>query len=352
MTCTTVGNFVTWICELPTADTSAVRKYGRMRRQLVRFLSCSSHLCQRGHNFEEHQRSKPPPRFPCVSQSKISDQRLGSPLLQRRKNDRSSNKGPIRMSSDPIDTADVFVNRRQVLASIPFIAAATASQVFEQSAQKRFNGRKETENIPFQSVTLSDDSSIQTTLLSSVDEALKTIASSCDRRYLHGVVASDYRLMYRGITPKESALPSIRSEPSDLLLPSTYGSAEASNFFTSLDKQMQSQPIKPSNGHLAVTNIDAAKEWGGYAASIWPLGENVHFAWLEEGGEFWSDKTRDRDVNNMKVIVDGVDCGRFSLEDALEGDGVEILFRAEKFLMVPVSMEEELLRGLKSSFII
>mmetsp|Transcript_11852 Transcript_11852/g.17184 ORF Transcript_11852/g.17184 Transcript_11852/m.17184 type:complete len:287 (-) Transcript_11852:59-919(-) len=270
----------------------------------------------------------------------------GFPLADVNRHCRSSNKGPIRMSSDPIDTADVFVNRRQVLASIPFIAAATASQA------ARFNGPKETENIPFQSVTLSDDSSIQTTLLSSVDEALKTIASSCDRRYLHGVVASDYRLMYRGITPKESALPSIRSEPSDLLLPSTYGSAEASNFFTSLDKQMQSQPIKPSNGHLAVTNIDAAKEWGGYAASIWPLGENVHFAWLEEGGEFWSDKTRDRDVNNMKVIVDGVDCGRFSLEDALEGDGVEILFRAEKFLMVPVSMEEELLRGLKSSFII
>jgi len=127
---------------------------------------------------------------------------------------------------------------------------------------------------------------------------------------------------------------------------------------------MEKGPIRPSNGHLTVTSIEKAKIWGGDAVSIWPLGggkNDVHFAWLEEGGEFWpcsstssrSTVSSEKDLPiNRKVVVDGIDCGRMGLEDALEGDGWEVMFKADRFLSVPVSMEKELLDGLRQSFII
>jgi len=128
---------------------------------------------------------------------------------------------------------------------------------------------------------------------------------------------------------------------------------------------MSEKPIKPSNGHLATTNSEAAKIWGGDCASVWPLGEadgdDVHFAWLEDGGEFWPSLPQGTatNVNNFaaskKVIVDGVDCGRMSLDDALENKGgkdYEIMFRSKQFLLVPSMYEEKLLSGLKSAFII
>jgi len=203
------------------------------------------------------------------------------------------------------------------------------------------------------SVESSASTSSTTWLSSSVDEAIALIESSCDRRFFHGVVASDYRLMYRGMALEEARAPSIRSEPCDLLLPSTYDSLDAANFFASLDKRMENQPVQPSNGHLATTNPEAAKVWGGEAVSIWPLGENVHFAWLEEGEEFWSTQQQSSlDVKSLKVIVDGIDCGRMSLEDALESNNKEIMFRADRFLAVPMGLEKELVQGLRDAFII
>lgn len=190
-----------------------------------------------------------------------------------------------------------------------------------------------------------------TSRLSTVDQAVDLIASSCDPRFLRGVVASGYKCMYRGISPKQTRSPFVSSERSDLLLPSTYDSAKAAEFFASLDAQMLSQPVKPSNGHIAVTSIKKAKLWGGAAASIWPLDDNVHFAWLEKGGEFWTGRS-DQYEGAKKVIVDGVDCEGMSLEDALESDNLEIMFRADRFLEVPVKLEKELLSRLQREFII
>jgi hypothetical protein len=205
------------------------------------------------------------------------------------------------------------------------------------------------------STSSSDDDHRHANPLLSLDQAFMVIEASCDRRFLHAVVSSDYNLMYRGISKEDSRFPTIVSnEPSDLLLASTYDSREAADYFKDLDDRMKlaERPIRPSNGHLATTSVEAARRWGGYAASVWPLDDDVHFAWLERGGDFWPVATTDDEASERVVVVDGVDCGRLSLDDALERQNSEILFKADRYLAIPVSMEERLISRLKSSFII
>jgi hypothetical protein len=184
---------------------------------------------------------------------------------------------------------------------------------------------------------LSSSSSVgdSTKKLASVDEAIQFIESSCDRRFLHAVVASDYQLMYRrGESAKTIA---ICNDPDTLL------QSSSAQVFSTLEQQLQDRPLQPSNSRLAVSHVETAKQqWGtNRVVSVWPLGNNVHFAWPEEGSQFGA----------PSVIVDGVDCGRMSLEDALEGDK-EILFRSDSYLAVPLSMEKELLSKLQAAFLI
>lgn len=172
-------------------------------------------------------------------------------------------------------------------------------------------------------------------LLGSVREALALIESECDKRFLHGVVASGYKFMYRCIPTDDSSFPIItQSKASDVIL--------SSGDFASLERNMADRVIKPSTAHLAYTSPDQIVD--GVAASVWPLGGDVHFAWSEDGDLLQN--------SAGKVIVDGVDCGRMSLEDALEGCDREIMFRADRYLAVPVSLEADLVNGLRSAFII
>jgi len=251
--------------------------------------------------------------------------------------------------------AKSIVERREVVTgALLLISSTVALAGGKQSVPSTLEplSKEEKEIVPV--------SSIQQ--LSSVDEALNLIESSCDRRYLHAIVASDYKLMYRGIPSTNKNYPSLHvNEASDLLLPSTYDSKDALQFFTMLQEKMSEKVIKPSNGHLATTSIEDAKLWGGDYASVWPLDDgDVHYAWLEDGGEFWPTSNEITSnvndyTNSRKVIVDGIDCGRMSLDDALEkkgGKDYEIMFRANKFLLVPSRYEQELLSGLKSAFII
>lgn len=200
------------------------------------------------------------------------------------------------------------------------------------------------------------------TPLPSVDAALDLIDRSCNRRFLHAVVASDYNFLYRGLPSGgiDAQSPTIRVEPCDLLDPETYGSEEAASYFRKLDESMKSNgsPILPSNGHLGVTCPKAAAEWGGIAASVWPLGGDddddggVHFAWFESGGEFWPRQTKSGGAAADGIIVDGVDCGRLSLDDALVGDRWEVMFRADRgFLAVPSAFDAQLREGLRQSFL-
>jgi len=198
-------------------------------------------------------------------------------------------------------------------------------------------------------------SAIGVETLPTIDDAIRVIDASCDRTFLHAVVASDYRFLYRGVDPALAGIspsPTVRTEPCDLLDPSTYGSEEAAKYFSRLDDAMQRRgsPVLPRNGHLATTSAEEAARWG-QAASVWPLGEGAHFAWYADGGTFWPDHRNDG-AGAADVIVDGVDCGRMNLVDALEGESCEILFHANRFLTVPASMEEDLREKLRNSFII
>jgi len=200
----------------------------------------------------------------------------------------------------------------------------------------------------------------QVQVLTSVKEALKVIENSCNRKFLHTVVSSDYNFLYRGIPSTDvdkgglsrntdTKLPSVRIEPYDLLSPDTYGSVESARFFQKLDLEMAEDPVQPHQGHLAVTSSKAASDWG-TPASVWPLGEDgVYFAWFKDGGTFWPRPVDSAHRTNM--IVDGLNCGQFSLEDAMREENTEVLFSSNSFLVVPISLENELRKGLKSAFI-
>jgi hypothetical protein len=223
---------------------------------------------------------------------------------------------------DPVDAADN--QRRNAIASVFTIGAAATLSSFLMDAP----------GVPASSI---DSSTI--TKLSSVQEAVQLIESSCDRRFLHAVVASDYQLMYRGLSSTKRQGISTRNEPETAL-------ESDAQVFSSIETILQDRPLAPSNSRMAVSNPEAAKRWGTQVVSVWPLGENVHFAWLEQGSAFSNAGA------NPKIIVDGVDCGRMSLEDALESNK-EIMFRAESgYLAVPLSMEKELVAKLKGAFII
>ena len=187
--------------------------------------------------------------------------------------------------------------------------------------------------------------------LNSVREAVDVISASCNKRFLYNCVASGYNFLYHGLDPEEAVLPSVQtSKPCDLLNPETYVSEEAASYFAALDRRMakEKSPVLPSNGHLATTCPKAAGEWG-VAASIWPIGEeNIHFAWFVDGGLFWPRP----EGASEDIVVDGIDCGKISLDDVLVGDNWEVLFRADKFVAVPVKFEDELRRQLKKSFAI
>ena len=182
--------------------------------------------------------------------------------------------------------------------------------------------------------------------LKSVREAVDLIGTSCNKRFLYSVVASDYNFLYHGLDPQEASEPSIlTSKPCDLLNPETYDSEEAAAYFAQLDQRMARElksPVRPSNGHLATTCPKAAGKWG-VAASIWPIGEDeVHFAWYADGGLFWPRP----EGASQDIIVDGRDCGKMSLEDALVGDNWEVLFQTDKFVSIPLKFEDELRKEL------
>ena len=205
---------------------------------------------------------------------------------------------------------------------------------------------------PIKSAHATAAASSYTQPLNSVREAVDVISASCNRRFLYNCVASDYNFLYHGLDPEEAVFPSVQtSKPCDLLNPDTYASEEAASYFAALDRRMAKElksPVLPSNGHLATTCPKAAGKWG-VAASIWPIGEeNINFAWFVDGGSFWPRP----EGASQDIVVDGIDCGKMSLDDALVGDNWEVLFRADKFIAVPVKFEDELRRELKRSFAI
>mmetsp|Transcript_12230 Transcript_12230/g.17933 ORF Transcript_12230/g.17933 Transcript_12230/m.17933 type:complete len:272 (+) Transcript_12230:84-899(+) len=194
-------------------------------------------------------------------------------------------------------------------------------------------------------ISLKQSATATPVVVRSIQEAIQIIDKSCDRRYLHAVVASNYRFFHGGNQQEEQKI-TIRRKDTPLLADSDHYSEAALKYFQQLEQVLQQDVIKPSNGQLAITTLE-----GG--ASIWPLRSNkeeVHYAWFQNGGIFFP--RRSRSLDRRQLIVDGKDCGRDSLEDALGRKSCEVLIKAESFLVVPVQWEEELRQGLQSAFLV
>ena len=182
----------------------------------------------------------------------------------------------------------------------------------------------------------------------SIPDAVNWIDQNCDRRFYHAVVSADYNFLYRGISVK-SLQNSIHYETSekDLLEIETYGTSEALEYFQTLEMVMEKDVVKPSIGDLATSSVTEANKWG-TAASIWPM-KGSHYAWFQEKGLFYP---RTKRISRDELIVDGKDCGKDSLEDALRANNCEIMISTEGYLVVPVKFDSDLRDALKSSFIV
>ena len=68
-----------------------------------------------------------------------------------------------------------------------------------------------------------------------------------------------------------SASPLLLLTPSDLLLTTIYNPV-AVDYFTTIDSYLAAQqsPVRPSNGHIAVSNQMIASQYGP-VVSIWPV---------------------------------------------------------------------------------
>mmetsp|Transcript_23907 Transcript_23907/g.54413 ORF Transcript_23907/g.54413 Transcript_23907/m.54413 type:complete len:261 (-) Transcript_23907:186-968(-) len=140
--------------------------------------------------------------------------------------------------------------------------------------------------------------------LSSARDAISIISERCHRPYLNAVITSGYKFLYRGgvstVGERKSGNPVIAvvSERPDLLDPTTYGDdGAASSYFVSLERYMadMKSPLRPSNSHLCSLRPNIAAAWGP-PMSIWPLterkdGKDIHYAWYEEGGAFYTSST-------------------------------------------------------------
>lgn len=178
-----------------------------------------------------------------------------------------------------------------------------------------------------------------TSTVSSVQEALAMIESMGDKRFLHAVIASDYQFLYEeSKTTKTPAASEI----------------DVGGIFS------QKVPTDSISGKRSVVLTAAGNLASSKAFSLWPLetamcssadtkgcDNGIHYAWPELGGSIRP--TTDEATQNM--IVDGIDCGKMSLEDALEGD-MQVLVQAPSYLMVPKYMESNLRKGLQGAFLI
>lgn len=211
-----------------------------------------------------------------------------------------------------------------------------------------------------------------------IAQAVQWIDDHCDRRYLHAVIASDYHFLYRGVPNlKPKQIQTERLTP-DLLLEGTYGNDNnnALEFFQTLQNVLQNEVINPSNGHLATSSKTDAEEWG-VAGSIWPMNSNyntdsngssnsngfggevgrdrgAHYAWFNDKQLFYPRPSTNTNaiLSRENIIIDGKDCGKESLEDALRAESCEVLIASEEFLVVPASMDSVLRDALKNSFLV
>jgi hypothetical protein len=205
-----------------------------------------------------------------------------------------------------------------------------------------------------QNILVSDSSLATPAFAKAMDipAAIQWIDENCDRRFLHAVIASDYQFLYRGVTSLKPNEIRMEKPTPDLLSEETYGSAQALEFFQNVQQVLEKDAVNPTNGHLATSSAKDAGEWG-VAGSIWPV-NGSHYAWFQDGGLFYPrpNGVSSTLVQRADLIVDGKDCGKESLEDALRSDSCEVMVASDQFLVVPAGMDEKLREALKGSFLV
>lgn len=183
--------------------------------------------------------------------------------------------------------------------------------------------------------------------LESIEEIVKLLETQGNKRFLQAVVASEYKLLYSyDETIPDAALVSMTQQ--DLTPPKT--NLQAPDVWRAL---LDADTSSSSSFHKTRTRLIHR----GRRTSFWPLGEDIHFAWTEDEHDMlWTETdtaiTASSSFSRLSLIIDGVDCGLMSLEDALERVNGQVLVYADSYVEVPASMEQKLVKALKGSFII
>jgi hypothetical protein len=162
-----------------------------------------------------------------------------------------------------------ILGRREIITSVAASASASAVGVGIFVARTKTVSSASIGTVLLEPAADSTCGEISILRVGSMEEAIQTIASSCDKRFLQTIVALDYdHLLYRGISSDEptssSSSITLCQDPYDLPGSSTYDNDPAAlKYFQSLENEMlKNQPIKPSTGHLATTSPSDAAQWG------------------------------------------------------------------------------------------
>lgn len=110
----------------------------------------------------------------------------------------------------------------------------------------------------------------------SFQEAINFLINHCPTEYLHAVVKTGGRFLYRGEALYDDKI-SILAPAPDLFDLDTYSDPQAVAFFECLESRLERTNIRPSQAHIATATRSDAESWGS-PVSVWPLG--VHFAYL------------------------------------------------------------------------
>lgn len=174
--------------------------------------------------------------------------------------------------------------------------------------------------------------------------AVALVGRSCDPLFLSAVRTTG-RFLYRGEELGGERTGRVLAPAPDLLELDTYGSADALAYFTTLERELAASNAvaRPSNGHIAVADIEAASAWGG-AASVWPIGTMpLHYVWPTDRQALWPASAARRGALLDSVRVDS------GLEDALRL-GRELLFcdeaGAAAYVALPARADGEVRRRL------
>jgi hypothetical protein len=222
-----------------------------------------------------------------------------------------------------------------------FLLGAGGGSLAAAAAKGAFSGIDDLWNRQLATIaTTANNKESVTQTVSTVEEALQLIKISCDKRFLHAVVASDYCFLY----PADASSDFLAVDPEEV--------------FSVVNNSNNSRSSKIDTFYkMAATGDLASKR----APSLWPLepvtkwneqrstkNSRIHFAWPQEGGLLTSELAEQQ---QQLLVVDGIDCGKMSLEDALERN-MQVLVQAPSFLIVPHLLEKDLKDGLKGAFFI